>query len=101
MEGGIKKSLLERQDIFHHVAIGLCFLVTIGIVPTKLPKSDIERLLHCRELPWGEEVRYWDDTVLLKSGDHRLYHRGVHRAPVRRQGWGRVGYGIVGHYLFR
>ena len=98
MEGSIEESLVERQDIFHHMAVGLCFLVSVEIVPTDSPEPDIEGLLHRRELLCGEEVRHSDDPVLLEGRDDPLNHRGVIRATVERERSKRwVGCRIVCH----
>jgi hypothetical protein len=46
MESKIDESLIEGQNVFHHVPEGFSFLVAIEVVPAQSPQPGFENLPH-------------------------------------------------------
>ena len=72
MDGKIKKSLIEKQDVLDHMSKALGLMIAINVVPTHSAQTCLERLLHAAQLFRIEKIRQDNNTVRLELRGKRI-----------------------------
>src|SRR5262249_41719214 len=77
MECDIDEALLDSQNIFDHMAIGLRLLVAIHVVPPKAPKPCLKSTLHQAQPVRTNQRRQLDESIAIECQSDCVLERGA------------------------